>query len=79
MISGIDYIMQLEQEVEKQRRYVKEEKEKKKELQQRIDKAIEYIKITIKIIKEQSTGNDEWILERLNGFLKVLGGEQDGL
>ena len=32
------------------------------------------IDVTIQIIKEQPTGNDEWILERLNG-IKNIGGE----
>ena len=30
------------------------------------------IDITIQIIKEQPTGNDEWILERLNGIREVM-------
>lgn len=29
------------------------------------------IDITIQIIKEQPTGNDEWILERLNGIKNI--------
>ena len=72
----------LEQKREWARKHRAELREKglmpptKKQLQQRIDKAIEYIKITIKIIKEQPTGNDEWILERLNSFLEILGGEE---
>ena len=30
------------------------------------------IDITMQIIKEQPTGNDEWILERLNGIKEVM-------
>lgn len=29
------------------------------------------IDITIQIIKEQPTGNDEWVLERLNGIKNI--------
>lgn len=39
----------------------------------KIDKAIEEIKRVIQIIKEQPTENDNFILERLNGFLEILG------
>lgn len=44
---------------------------------ERLNKIIHLIKnnidITIQIIKEQPTGNDEWLLERLNG-IKNIGG-----
>lgn len=51
----------------------------KEYLQQRIDKTIENIKITIKIIKEQPSScelNDIWTLEHLNSFLEILGDEK---
>ena len=42
---------------------------------ERLNKIIYLIKnnidITIQIIKEQTTGNDEWILERLNGIKNI--------
>ena len=31
-----------------------------------------WVNSTIDVIKQQPTGNDEWILERLNGFLEIL-------
>ena len=31
-----------------------------------------WINSTIDIIKQQPTGNDEWILERLNSFISLL-------
>ena len=58
-------------------KYIEELEEENKQLKEDKRKAIEYIKITIKIIKEQPTGNDEWILERLNSFLEILGGSND--
>ena len=45
----------------------------------KIDKAIECIKITIKIIKEQPSScelNDIWTLEHLNSFLEILGDKE---
>lgn len=33
------------------------------------------IDLTIDIIKQQPTGNDEWILERLNGYKFLLKGD----
>ena len=33
------------------------------------------IEITMQIIKEQTTGNDEWLLERLNGINNILKGK----
>ena len=48
--------------------------EKDKEIE-RLNNIIYLIKnnigITIQIIKEQPTGNDEWILERLNGIKNI--------
>ena len=32
---------------------------------------------TIEIIKQQPSGNDEWILERLNGINYCLGGDEE--
>lgn len=34
------------------------------------------IDLTIDIIKQQPTGNDEWILERLNGYKFLLKGDK---
>ena len=34
------------------------------------------INSTIDIIKQQPTGNDEWILERLNGYKVLLKGDK---
>lgn len=31
-----------------------------------------WVNSTIDIIKQQPTGNDEWILERLNSFISLL-------
>ena len=48
--------------------------EKDKEIE-RLNNIIDIIKInidiTMQIIKEQPTGNDEWILERLNGIKNI--------
>lgn len=47
----------------------------KQELQQKeniIKEVRNWINSTIDIIKQQPSGNDEWILERLNGFLEIL-------
>lgn len=49
------------------------------ELEDKIDKAIEHIKITIKIIKEQPSFcelNDIWTLEHLNSLLEILGDKE---
>lgn len=35
------------------------------------------IDLTIDIIKQQPTGNDEWILERLNGYKFLLKGDKN--
>jgi len=46
-----------------------------KELQQKeniIKEVRNWVKSTIDIIKQQPTGNDEWILERLNSFISLL-------
>ena len=47
-----------------------EENQKMKEV---IDKIIKNIDITIEIIKKQPTGNDDWILKRLDSFKFILG------
>ena len=49
------------------------------DLQERIDKAINDIEITIQIINEQPSRNieeDNYILSRLEGFVKTLGGKE---
>ena len=46
-----------------------EENQKMKEV---IDKTIKNINMTIEIIKKQPTGNDDWILKRLNSFKFIL-------
>lgn len=45
------------------------ENQKMKEV---IDKTIKNINMTIEIIKKQPTGNDDWILKRLNSFKFIL-------
>ena len=67
---------ELQQAKDKLQNDYQEARDRIEELQQRIDKAIKWIKITIKIIKEQPTENDEWILERLNSFLEILGDKE---
>lgn len=50
------------------------------DLQQRIDKAINDILTTFQIISEQPSRNveeDNFILSRLEGFIKILGGNVD--
>ena len=49
------------------------------ELQERIDKAIEYIERVMTIIKEQPRTDidDFWILEKLQIFLDILKGEEN--
>lgn len=50
------------------------------DLQQRIDKAINDILTTFQIISEQPSRNveeDNYILSRLEGFIKILGGDVD--
>lgn len=54
--------------------------EQNKDLQQRIDKAINDIQTTFQIISEQPSRNveeDNYILSRLESFLKTLGGDVD--
>ena len=41
----------------------------------RNEKAIEDIDLVIELIKQQPTGDDTWILNRLNGFKYLLQGE----
>lgn len=48
-----------------------------KRAEERIDKAIKYIDITIEIIKQQPTEDDSWILDKLNGFKIILKGEEN--
>lgn len=54
-----------------------------KRLNERIDykskneKAKSLTNRTIEIIKQQPSGNDEWILERLNGINYCLGGDEE--
>ena len=42
----------------------------------RNEKAKSLTNRTIEIIKQQPSGNDEWILERLNGINYCLGGDE---
>jgi hypothetical protein len=55
----------------------KQLKEKDKEIE-RLNNIINItknnIEITMQIIKEQPTDNDEWLLERLNGINNILKG-----
>ena len=55
--------------------YLKEQINQKDKEIERLNKIIYLIKnnidITIQIIKEQPTGNDEWLLERLNGIKNI--------
>lgn len=49
--------------------------ELKTQLQQKeniIKEVRNWVNSTIDIIKQQPTGNDEWILERLNSFISLL-------
>lgn len=47
--------------------------EQKLEQKENIIKEVRnWINSTIDIIKQQPTGNDEWILERLNSFISLL-------
>jgi DNA repair ATPase RecN len=43
----------------------------------KIDNAKSLTNRTIEIIKQQPSGNDEWILERLNGINYCLGGDEE--
>ena len=43
----------------------------------RNEKAKSLTNRTIEIIKQQPSGNDEWILERLNGINYCLGGDEE--
>lgn len=79
----LDYITNL-QEIEKEHKnctrkhwqskcaehYINE-----KLLQSRIDKAVDFTNRTIEVIKQQPSGNDEWILGRLNGINYCLNGD----
>ena len=64
---GNDYIFCLEGDKETYKDYIFE-------LQERIEKTIEYIDKTIELIKLQPTEDDTWILDRLNGFKYLLQG-----
>lgn len=46
------------------------------EYKQRNEKAKSLTNRTIEIIKQQPSGNDEWILERLNGINYCLGSDE---
>lgn len=37
-----------------------------------LDKIKDYTERTIEIIKQQPTEDDNWILDRLNGYIKLL-------
>ena len=86
-----DYLEQ--EEAEELIEYYKNMEQENKQLKEKIDillednnqleeiriKTIEYIKRTIKIIKEQPSScelNDIWILEHLNSFLEILGDKE---
>lgn len=47
--------------------------EKYENITHKLENAID---LTIDIIKQQPTGNDEWILERLNGYKFLLKGDK---
>ena len=51
-------VMKLEEELQQKENIIKEVRN--------------WINSTIDIIKQQPTGNDEWILERLNSFISLL-------
>ena len=57
----LDYITNLQQKVEQQEK----ERDRLNNIINRIDS---FVDRTIEVIKQQSTGDDEWILERLNGI-----------
>ena len=54
-------------------------KNENEHLQQRVYKTIDYIDLVIELIKQQPTEDDNWILDRLNGFKYILkgGGNND--
>ena len=73
-------LKQLNETNEEQRQIISSLNAKIKEKNKVLNKIIDLIKnnidITIQIIKEQPTGNDEWIIERLNGIRNI--GERKG-
>lgn len=48
--------------------------EENKELKEKRDRALDFIDITIELIKQQPTEDDSWILDRLNSFKIILAG-----
>ena len=54
-----------------------EEHNKCYDYKSRNEKAKSLTNRTIEIIKQQPSGNDEWILERLNGINYCLGGDEE--
>ena len=51
---------------------IKEQKKKIERLNNIINRVDNFVDRTIEIIKQQPSGNDEWILERLNGIKQCL-------
>ena len=45
------------------------------DIKEKNEKAIENIDLVIELIKQQPTGDDTWILNKLNGFKYLLQGE----
>ena len=58
-------------EIERLRKNVFDNLQEIERLNNIIDLIKNNIDTTIQIIKEQPTGNDEWILERLNGIKNI--------
>ena len=71
---GTEFLDQLKDKVHDLYDENKELKQEIERLNNVINITKNNIEITMQIIKEQPTGNDEWLIERLNGINKILKG-----
>lgn len=75
LVQDKEYFEKLDERIEKVNNYVQKQEQETERLHTIIKEVREYIKNTIEIIKEQPSkdfNDDLWILNRLNGFLKIL-------
>ena len=69
VIDYINNLQQIEKEHQKLNGELRKENQRLNNIINRIDN---FVDRTIEIIKQQSTGDDEWILERLNGIKYLI-------
>ena len=67
-----DYIFIKEESYKKLKKELKFYKKENKRLNNIINRIYNFVDRTIEIVKQQPTGDDEWILERLNGIKYLI-------